>query len=278
MLKKNSLISIVIANYNYGQFLEAAILSVLSQSSQDFELIIVDGGSTDNSIDIIKKYENKLAWWCTEKDRGQSDAFNKGFKHAKGRFGCWLNADDIMMPKALEEVQRFVRANPNAQWVSGSMVFCSADMKVLRCSRCVRVITKLFHYLPGTVVNGPSSFFTLNILRQVGGFDLSLHYTMDIDLWQRFFHHGIKLNHVKAYLWAFRLHERSKTAHQFFGKVVDSAHLECEATKRKYWTHYQIVLGRILIRLLKCFSGAYVWSVIDTLRYRGEEAQKITGI
>ena len=90
------LLSIVIANYNYGRFLEEAIQSVLSQSCNDYELIIVDGGSTDNSVEIIKKYEDKIAWWVSEKDKGQSDAFNKGFAHAKGKYLTWLNADDIL--------------------------------------------------------------------------------------------------------------------------------------------------------------------------------------
>ena len=111
------LLSIVIANYNYGRFLEEAIQSVLSQSCDDYELIIVDGGSTDNSVEIIKKYEDKIAWWVSEKDNGQSDAFNKGFAQAKGKFGCWLNADDILMPNAIRAVVEYIKKHPKAEWV-----------------------------------------------------------------------------------------------------------------------------------------------------------------
>ena len=98
--------SIVIVNYNYGRFLEAAILSILNQSCVDYELIVVDGGSTDNSVDIIRKYKNSISWWCSEKDNGQSHAFNKGFAHANGRFLTWLNADDLLMPGTLAAAKK----------------------------------------------------------------------------------------------------------------------------------------------------------------------------
>lgn len=275
---KKPLFSIIIANYNYGRFLQTAIASVLDQSCQDFELIVVDGGSTDSSLEIIRKVEDRLAWWCSEKDHGQSDAFNKGFMHAQGRFGCWLNADDIMMPNALAEVRRFVEANPNAKWIGGSMVYCSPDMCVLRCSRCTRVSSKLHRYLPGPIVNGPSSFFTLEDLWAVGAFDVNLHYTMDIDLWKRLFIHGSKLYHVKSYLWAFRVHDGSKTSNQLFGKVVEPVLVESSATTAKYWSRQQVVCGEILLRFLKIVSGAYLWSIIDTLRYKNRPVQEIRSV
>ena len=97
--------SIVMANYNSGHYIERAIQSVLSQSCKDFELIVVDGGSSDESVDIIKKYTDKLSWWVSEPDKGQSDAFNKGFSHATGRYYTWLNADDLLLPNVLEKVK-----------------------------------------------------------------------------------------------------------------------------------------------------------------------------
>ena len=98
-------VSVVIANYNYGRFLDEAIQSVLNQACNDVELIICDAASTDNSVEVIKKYADRIAWWCSEKDKGQSDAFNKGFSHAKGRFLTWLNADDVMLPGTIEKLK-----------------------------------------------------------------------------------------------------------------------------------------------------------------------------
>ena len=99
---KDPILSIVIANYNYGRFLEDAIRSVCLQNMGDkIELIICDAASTDNSLEIIRKYASKIAWWCSEKDGGQSAAFNKGFSHARGKYLTWLNADDVLVSGCL---------------------------------------------------------------------------------------------------------------------------------------------------------------------------------
>jgi len=127
-------------------------------------------------------------------------------------------------------------------------------------------------------VNGPSSFFALEKLRAIGGFDVNLHYTMDIDLWQRFFYHGLVLNHVKPYLWAFRMHDGSKTSHQLYRKAVEPINEEFSATEAKYWSRRQVLYGTILLRFLKIASGAYLWSFIDTLRYRGKPVQIIKNV
>ena len=104
---RTCLLSIVIANYNYGRYLEDAILSVVSQGVGDkVELIVCDGGSTDNSIEVIRKYADKISWWCSEKDGGQSAAFNKGFMHARGKYLSWLNADDVIPKGSLRKICR----------------------------------------------------------------------------------------------------------------------------------------------------------------------------
>ena len=106
-------LSIIVVNYNYGRFINDAIESVIGQESFDnCELIIVDGGSSDNSVECIKEHANKIAWWCSEKDKGQSDAFNKAFSHARGKFGFWLNADDILMPGAIKAILEYLSSHP----------------------------------------------------------------------------------------------------------------------------------------------------------------------
>lgn len=271
MQPKSPLFSIVIATYKFGAFLETAIQSVLSQSCQDFELIVVDGGSTDNSVDIIKKYQDRIAWWCSEPDKGQSDAFNKGFAHAIGRFGCWLNADDIMMPNALDAIQKYLKSHPKAEWIGGSMIFLDSEMNVLWCSRCMRVISRLYRWLPAGCVNGPSSFYSLEKMRSVGGFDEDLFYTMDIDLWRKFFAAGLKLHHVKSYLWAFRVHTESKTSHGITGESQPQYYEEGGRVNAKYGcSRRKAHIGTLVVRFMKLISGVYLWSFIDTWRYKGK--------
>jgi len=120
-------ISIVTPNYNYGQFLEETIRSVLLQGYPNLEYIIIDGGSTDNSIEIIKKYEKWLAYWISEPDRGQSHAINKGLKMASGEWFNWINSDDLLMPHALKTLIKISQIAKDAQWISGARLELAED-------------------------------------------------------------------------------------------------------------------------------------------------------
>ena len=139
------LFSIVIANYNYGRFLEDAIVSVLNQccparkcpdgvsrlslpTGEFVELIVCDGGSVDDSVTVIKRYADSISWWCSEKDLGQSDAFNKGFAHSIGLFLTWLNADDIFTRGALLKIRNVWMSNPSCRWITGSSLYTDRNL------------------------------------------------------------------------------------------------------------------------------------------------------
>lgn len=206
--------SIVIATYNYGRFLEDAIVSVLKQSCQDFELIIVDGGSKDNTVDIIRKYEKRISWWVSECDRGQSDAFNKGFRHSRGRFLTWLNADDVYFPGALAAVKEKLLSHPEAKWATGNFVrFRESDKRIIEAQwgpHCLPTFLQSFDS-PLTIF-GPTTFWSRDVYKSVGEFDLNCRYGMDTDYWLRIMKAGYSQVRVNHDIWAFRMHEESKTA------------------------------------------------------------------
>ena len=206
------LLSIVIANYNYGRFLDEAIQSVLSQSCDDYELIIIDGVSTDNSVEVIKKYADKLAYWCSEPDKGQSDAFNKGFARARGKYLTWLNADDVMFPGVIEKLKKANEKHPECEWFVGGCFWLDPEMRIINCGRG-RPFSEI-RYREGDVgVWGPSSFFTKRLLDAVGGVDVRFCYSMDTDLWLRFAcKENARYRPFCKYAFGFRFHSDSKTA------------------------------------------------------------------
>lgn len=212
--QSNPLLSIVIANYNFGRYLGDAIESVLKQGESEVELIIVDGGSSDNSVDVIKNYQDKLAWWCSEKDNGQSHAFNKGFAKAKGKYLTWLNADDVMPEGSLVQILSELRKHPNCEWFTGNHIrFVESDRTIIQVEWGPNYYPKLFqHKNSPLVIFGPTTFFSKAAYERVGRIDETLHLSMDTDLWLRFQAAGIKQRRINCYCWAFRMHEDSKTA------------------------------------------------------------------
>lgn len=273
MQSSSPLFSIVIASFNYGRFLETAIQSILSQSCKDFELIIVDGGSTDNSVEIIEKYQERLAWWCSEKDKGQSDAFNKGFSHATGRFFTWLNADDVLFPGALERVKRSIKSNPVSEWFAGGCFWLEPDLKVILCSRA-RPFSKIRAQCGLISVWGPSSFFSNSLFNRVGGVDTQFNYMMDTELWNRFYiSGGARYIPVSGYCWGLRLHPDAKmSGHNFESSPMSNPNhpvwmkrkRESEIVHDKYARSTMTIFKR----LLTMSPIIYIAGRIDTLRFR----------
>ena len=230
----NPLLSIVIANYNYGRFLEAAIESVLSQDMCDkVELIIVDGCSTDNSVEIIKKFESKIAWWVSERDKGQSDAFNKGFAHARGKYLTWLNADDIMPDGCLKRIVRELERHPDCEWFTGNLYRFTEDGCVVECAWGPNYLPKWLQSRGQPVaVYGPATIFAKVLFERVGGMKLYQNFMMDTDLWMRFIVAGVKQRRINCFCWAFRMHEESKTAEFGGHKLPMEQRVKFEAERK----------------------------------------------
>lgn len=275
--RMNPLLSIVIANYNYGRFLEEAIQSVVSQKMGDIvELIICDAASTDNSVDIIKKYIKYISWWCSEPDGGQSAAFNKGFAHARGRFLTWLNADDVLMPGTLKALEKAISEHPDCEWFVGGVMWLNKNLQVIKCGRG-RSFSKARAECGVVSVWGPSSFFSRGLYERAGRVDERFFYKMDTDLWRRFYYKcGATYLPFIDYAWGLRLHEEAKmSAHNFaqsgqqnkdhpkWKKIAQEEAWMGEYYKPRTKMTFLRKLSSVEIR--KSFMGR-----IDSIRYKGK--------
>ena len=207
------LISIVTPSYNQSQYLDKTILSVLSQNYPNLEYIIVDGGSTDKSVEIIKKYEKFLKYWVTESDLGQSNAINKGFKHAKGDLLAWLNSDDSYIPGALHKVAGAAMAEPQAHVFvgEGQIVDEMGKVRYYRKPSPEIDIESIYNWLRGGDFMQPSCFFRQSAWNLAGPLDEDLHISLDLDLWLRMAKKGCKFVGIPELLSTALSHQSAKT-------------------------------------------------------------------
>jgi glycosyltransferase involved in cell wall biosynthesis len=203
------LVSIITPSFNQAHFLEETIQSVLGQSYPNLEYIVVDGGSTDGSLEIIQRYAHRLAWWVSETDRGQTDAINKGFARARGQVLAWLNSDDTYQPGAVAEAAAFLQAHPQTGMVYGDANLVDETGQVIglfpASQTDYRRLRRGFVHIPQQ-----SAFFRADLWQQVGPLDPTFYFAMDYDLWVRL----AKLAPLQYHpqLWAnFRLHRHGKS-------------------------------------------------------------------
>ncbi len=203
------LVSIVTPSFNQARFLEATIQSVFSQNYPRLEYIIVDGGSTDGSLEIIKKYASRLTWWISEKDQGQTDALNKGFEHARGDILAWLNSDDTYEPGAVAGAAKYLQMHREVGLVYGDANYIDENGR--RLGRFPAAQTDLRRLRQGYVhIPQQASFFRGELWRTLGPLDPSFYFAMDYDLWVRIASHAA-LKYLPE-TWAnFRLHAAGKT-------------------------------------------------------------------
>ena len=206
-------ISIITPSYNQGQYLEQTIDSVLSQNYSNVEYCIIDGGSIDNSVEIIKKYEKHLRYWVSEKDNGQSHAINKGFERATGEVFNWLNSDDYYLPNALKTVgEHFSDSNINVLCAKSRIVYENMTLKISSGTDIFK--DNLAKTIGWARIDQPETFFRKSCLDKIGGVNEHFHFVMDKELWVRYlFQFGLdNVKEVENQLVAFRLHQTSKTS------------------------------------------------------------------
>jgi len=178
-----TLVTVVTPSFNQAQFLENTLRSVLQQDYPSIEYFVVDGGSTDGSVEIIKRYAGRLTWWVSEKDAGQAEAINKGLGRAKGEIVAWLNSDDLYLPGAVSQAVAALEANPQVGMVFGDALTIDLHGRPLnRLSFADWGLADLLRY---RIICQPAVFMRRSVLEQAGLLDPSYHFMLDHHLWVR---------------------------------------------------------------------------------------------
>lgn len=240
-------VSVVVPSYNQGRFIDETLRSLLDQGYPDLEILVMDGDSSDDTVERLKAYGDRIRW-ISEKDEGQSDAIVKGFARTSKPWITWLNSDDVQCDRALWRVNNAVKANPDAEVVIGGGHYTKEDGSYLRDYPTVNVgpgIDMRREIFEKGYVAQPSVFYSRALYERVGGLNRTLHFCMDYELWARFAVSGARFARVEADISGNRWYETTKTAAQIF-----DLYAEVVATQKRFFS---------------CVSPYYVQAVSDHL-------------
>lgn len=249
-------ISIVTPSYNQAEHLEQTILSVLNQNYPCLEYVIIDGGSTDGSVDIIKKYESRLTYWISEKDNGQYDAINKGFKLTTGEILGWINSSDILLPWTFEVISQIFILNSNVKWITGLPSHFNSGKGPSNIS--LHSLRNKYDFLSGDYrwIQQESTFWKRNVWEKVGGLDLDVKFAGDFKLWLDFFNYT-DIYYVSTILSSFRFHDMRRGLDEKYEievkKLVAAAKSKLNLSERIKCNY---------ISFFRKLTGKYCWELI----------------
>lgn len=260
--------SIVIANLNSGKYLRDALNSIIMQNYPNYEIIIMDGGSTDNSIEIINEFTAYISYWQSRPDKGQSDAFNQGFARATKEWLFWLNADDFLLKDSLFRLNNKMHHYKNCRW----FVFdeCVVDEKgICKNVKYTPQWNNFFMSKLGPMVPSQTCIFKKELFNKTKGFDLTLYWAMDNDMWLQFYNLGEKYINVHEYLYAFRINDDSKTfSNGYKTERSEERHRQTQYLLRKnhFVVQYQYLR---LWQLIKLFTVS-LNRILNNIRFRNK--------
>lgn len=252
-MKSYPKISIVTPTYNQCHFIEETIQSVLNQNYSNLEYIIIDGGSTDNTIGIIKKYQHHVNYWVSEKDNGQTSAINKGLQLCSGTIFNWLNSDDYMEPGSLFKIAEAFADN-RIQMVAGKVrKFSTTSEEIIQNQQLSA--KGLMCWKPGVKFVQPGVWIRRDLIAQCGGIDEAFHYAFDWDLYIRYLYRFPQVKELDELLVHFRLHENSKTQ-----SMIEQFTVEEQKIIEKIYTlkDYSLLKETCLYKIQKTYWTAFL--------------------
>lgn len=263
----NPRITIITPSFNQGEFIERTILSILNQDYPNLEYIICDGGSSDKTIDIIKKYEQNITWWCSEKDRGQTHAINKGMRRATGEVVGWINSDDMLLPGALKVVAEFYQKHPKVDFANGLTIEIDKDNRIINFTNTV--MSRFFARHGCYNVSQLGMFWRRSLFDNLGYLDESFHATMDLEWLIRVYESGGCVKRINKNLGAIRIYDQTKTA--IGGSIWDR---DFEEIKKRYNGLYYPNRKSFYYLLFQCYKfldGCFFRNRIMKMKYVGRK-------
>lgn len=273
------LISMVTCSYQQARYLDRAIRSVIEQDYPYLEYIVIDGGSTDGSDEIIRRHGHALAYWVSERDGGQTEALVKGFARATGEIHGWLCSDDLLLPGALDAVAEFFHANPRVTAAYGDALWIDADGNFLRPKKEMGFNRFVFRH-DHNYIPQPSMFWRRSLYDAVGGLDPEYDLAMDADLWDRFAQHA-PIAHIPRYLSCMRWYREQKTRSRRAEGSVEDRRIRARSAHPLAMDGAPGMLTRALARcvriLSKAAAGGYTARVPEEfLAWLGRQSSKGT--
>jgi glycosyltransferase involved in cell wall biosynthesis len=269
-MNSKPLVSIIIPSFNQSRFIEETLESVISQDYPNIELIVIDGGSTDGSVEIIKRYADKIDYWESEKDRGQSHAINKGYEKSTGQIVNWLCSDDVLFPGVVTKIVDAFEQNPEACGVFGSAVFTNANSEVIApLPVSYGGFNELLRFWGfKSDLNQPSCYFRRSLIEKAGYYlNEDYHHAMDYDFWCRSLK-GQVLIDLGIPIATFRRHEEAKTTSS------DTYLDEKLVISRRYWgspwlPRYWVLRSSVFFAL-RVRNSRKAWEAACSNRSRGQ--------
>jgi glycosyltransferase involved in cell wall biosynthesis len=262
-------VSVVIVSYNQAEYLEETILSVVNQEYPQKEIILIDGGSNDGSIQIIQKYANNFSYWISEPDEGQTDAIIKGFNLCTGELITWLNSDDLLIENIIDIVANFAKKMSNPEGVFyGGVYFIDSTGEIQE-----KYPNHKFNYFISKtlrpVLSQPGTFFSRKAYFAIGGLTKALKYSMDNDLFCNFLFSGYPFFYTGKYHSMFRKHPTQK-GHSL--RYIEQCALETKYIQNKYGydniSLFKKKLARILQVIIKLLIGCYLRTLLYRIIYK----------
>ena len=245
-------ISIITPSYNQADFLERTIISVLNQNYPNLEYIIIDGGSTDRSVEIIKKYENYLAYWVSEKDNGTTDGVNKGISMATGHLVGTQNSDDIYLPGAFYKAIEVFNKDPNTDIVLGNRLDVDEKDNIISESRFTP-FTVVGHFYEGMALSMQTAFWQKSLFSKIGMFDPKLRLAGDFEFFLRAGLKKARFKHVRYYWGAIRRHKAAKTYITWSPTMKKECEIIDRLYGRKYYLNHPLKIYSLFRRIMYYF-------------------------